>query len=116
SRAELEKLGALQPGLRLSGQPARVGPASTGERVAAIPIDSVAAEPKRPAPPPVAIEPEPKPAPPPPVESKPVAPAIPIERPEPKIEPRGEQKIEPRGEQKTEPPSEQKTEPSAQQR
>jgi hypothetical protein len=118
SRPELEKLGALQPGLRLSSQPtpARVGPASTADRVAAIPIDSALAEPKRPEPAPAAVQPEPTPAPPPPVEAKPVAREIRIERPEPKIEHRGEMKIEPRSEPKIEPPAQAPAQPPAQQR
>ena len=105
SRPELEKLGLLQPGLRLSSQPApaRVGPASTADRVAAIPIDLAPSEPKRPEPPPIAVRPEPKPAPPPPVEAKPAVRESRIERPEPKTEPRAEQKPEPVGEQKATP-------------
>ncbi len=93
SRPELENLGLLQPGLRLSSQPtpARVGPASTTDRVAAIPIDSALPEPKRPEPPaPIAQKPEPVPAPPPPVEAKPAPREI---------------RIEPRVVQKTEPPA-----------
>ena len=103
SRPELEKLGALQPGLRLSSQPApaRVGPASTADRIAAIPIDSALAEPKRPEPPPITPKPEPVPAPPPPVEAKPAPREI-------RIEPRVEQKTEPQADvPKAAPPAQQ---------
>ena len=103
SRPELEKLGLLQPGLRLSSQPtpARVGPASTSDRVAAIPIDSALAEPKRPEPPPVALKAEPVPAPPPPVEAKPAPREI-------RMEPRVEQKTEPQADvPKAAPPAQQ---------
>jgi hypothetical protein len=65
SRAELEKAQALQPSIRLAS-PGRVGPASTGDRVAPIPIAPAASEPKRP-----------------PV----VQPAPPAPRPEPKVQP-----------------------------
>jgi hypothetical protein len=102
SRTELEKLGALQPGLRLSSQPNRVGPASTSERVAPVAIDAAPAEPKRPAAAPVASEAEPKSSPPAPAETKPPAPEIRIELPEPKIEARSEQKIEPQAPQRIE--------------
>jgi len=112
SRPELEKLGALQPGLRLSSQPApaRVGPASTSDRVAAIPIDSALAEPKRPEPPPIAVKPEPAPAPPPPVEAKPAHREI-------RIEPRIVPKAEPPADvPKAAPPAQQPAQPTAQAR
>ncbi len=111
SRVELEKLGALQPGLWVSSQPERVGPASTGDRVAAIPIDSVAAEARRPAPP-VAPKPEPPPV---PIE-RPAAPVSAVKAPpEPQVPPRVEPKIElraePKVEQRVEPKVEAKVEP-----
>jgi hypothetical protein len=84
SRAELEKQGALQPGVRLVSQPARLGPSSTADRGGAIPIDSVA-EPKRPA----APAPKPEPPAPPAVTPKvaPEPPAPPAAETEPEIVP-----------------------------
>jgi len=105
SRAELEKLGALQPGLRLASQPSRLGPASSPDRAPAIPIDSAPAEFKRP-PAPVVLKPEP----PSPVETKPAPSAIGTGTEPPAAPVRTEPKIEPRVEPRAEPPLEQRIE------
>ena len=109
SRPELEKLGALQPGLRLSSGPAPApAPSSNADRGTAIPIN-------RPAP--SVMEEEPKPAPPPAASRQIDRPEAKVEpQGEPKIAPQGEPKIAPQGEPKIAPPAEPKAEPSPQQR
>jgi hypothetical protein len=128
SRAELEKTGALQPGLKVSDKPGRVGPVSTSDRVTSISGAAVPAEARRQEPAaPVISRPEPEPAPPPRVESAPAPPVLRIERPaagesglrapaEPRIEPRVERKVEARIEPKVEPRVEPKAETRVEQK